>query len=81
MEYDQLVQKVLELESKIASLNAAPEVEPQYARTLGEIISSTSSLDIADETQGVNEAGSATYDVPKIGAGFIKIGDRDVMYW
>lgn len=72
--------RVKMLEDRINALETAATVTPEFARMLGEVISSTSGKTAGSATQAVDESGSATYNVMVPPDGFIKIGDRNVPY-
>lgn len=73
-----LNEKVAMLEQQMRQFFAVAELDPQIIRTLGASISASSGKSVASETQPVNEAGVATYDVLKVPNRFILIGDQHV---
>ena len=82
---DQL--RIQELETQVADMRRlldglvnAAQVDPNVARTLGTILTGTSSKTAASATQAVNESGAASYSVMKAPDGFITLGGVNVPY-
>jgi hypothetical protein len=74
----QLEKRIAQLERTITTANTAT---PEYARSVGDLISTTSGKAAGSENQAVDEGGSATYNVLGAPDGFIRIGDRNVPYY
>ena len=73
-----LEMRVAQLERTIATANNAT---PEYARSVGDLISTASSKSASSENRTVNEAGSSSYSVLGAPDGFIRIGDRNVPFF
>lgn len=78
-----LEQKIADLEKEIEILKSA--TDPAFVLAMKTFLNvatiETSPTLVTDHTQSVDEAGAASYDVFKIPAGFIRIGDYNVPYY
>ena len=77
----QLRQEVELLKSMVIGMQRPNSVSPEFQQVLDRTVVSASGHTLASETQAVDEGGSATYNVPKLGDGFITIGGYNLMYW
>ena len=80
MPNEDLIKRIEALENTILSLENASQVDPQIARTITQLLSSTTSKTSASATQAVSEGGGASYSVMKPPDGFISIGGKNVPY-
>ena len=62
------------------SFENVSQIKPETQRTIGSILTATSSKSAASATQAVNEGGAATYNVMKAPDGFLSIGGKNVPY-
>lgn len=76
----QLENEVKELRDILDSIITTIGTDPQFIRSIGEALVSTSGKVAASATQSVDEAGSATYDVMYPPDGFITIAGKNVPY-
>ena len=80
-EIEQMKRDIQELQNKLKQFESAGQLDPLYARTITQILSTNSSKGASSENVTVNEAGIATYSVMGTPTGFIRIGDNDVPYY
>lgn len=76
----QLEGQVAEMQMLFNGLKNASQIDPLLAKTIGTILTGTSSKTPASATRAVNEAGAGTYNVMFPPTGFINIGGFDVPY-
>ena len=74
-------ERLKRLELLMNGLLNASQVDPEMARTLGIILTGSSSKNATSENQFVDEAGSSTFTLLKAPDGFAKLGDKNVAFW